>query len=544
MPIHSERPVPSSESHAYIDKGLALTFLLAASFAIRVLFFNGPFGSDDIVYLARSIDVANGVWSSANYNGALRYGFNMPEGLLLRVFGINEFTANLWPLFCSLAEILVVYLFASKLWCRRSALFAGLVMASFPIQIALATRIHADSVVCFFITLVFFLFYLGEKSNSRSAYLICGFSMGLVFWTKELAIITILPFFLYPLLFRRINGNWIYVVIGGAALLLLHFALMQWIAGDPLHVFKVVTGQVNRNFVESGQGDDSAWYYFKYLFVDIRHTWIAPFFVFPFIFLAIRGSQGSSTNCCGDLYILFWLASLLFFLSFTPVSFHPLRLAMKQSNYLSIFLAPIAMISGRQIANLPKWASLSVISVVVVGGVGLGALQQANYRVFTSNSKAAVLFSEAHPDEWILGTENNARIANEYSYLIGNDNLSKLFYTFDDKFAQGDPNSMISQQSDDGYLIVDQQTMDWVNPMAKLNYPLACWQEVDRLTPTGLGAGNYLVDWLIAMAHYLPVPLAQRLTPPLQALSQPKPAIVYRVNKHKLLCGEQAETTP
>jgi hypothetical protein len=541
MPTHSQHP--PSERHIYNGAWLTLTFLLVASFAIRMLFFNGLFGSDDTVYLGRSIDVANGVWNGANYNGSLRYGFFIPEGLLLRVFGINEFTANLWTLFCSLAEILVVYLFAFQLWDRRTALFVGLVMASFPLHIALATRIHADSVVCFFITLVFFLFYFGEKLNSRSAYLFCGISMGLVFWTKELAIITILPFFLYPLLFRRINGNWIYVVIGGVSLLLLHFAFMQWIAGDPLHLLKVVTGQVNRNFVEAGQGDDSAWYYFKYLFFDIRHTWIAPFFIFPFIFLAVRGSLGSSINCYGDLYVLFWLASLLVFLSFTPVSFHPLRLAMKQSNYLSIFLAPIAMISGRQIANLPKWASLSVISVVVMGGVGLGALQQADYRVFTSNSKAAVQFSEAHPHAWILGTENNARIAQEYSNLMGSDNLSQLFYTFDFKFAQGDATSMISQKGDDGYLIVDQQTMYWANPMAKLSYPLACWREVDRLTPTGFGAGKYVVDWLIAMVQYLPVPLRQKLTPPLQALSQPKPAIVYRVNKHNLLCGAQAETT-
>jgi len=36
-----------------------------------------------------------------------------------------------------------------------------------------------------------------------------------------------------------------------------------------------------------------------------------------------------------------------------PVSLTPLRFVMKQSNYLSLFMAPIALLAGYQIARTP-----------------------------------------------------------------------------------------------------------------------------------------------------------------------------------------------
>lgn len=67
---------------------LPLIVILAAAALVRQMFFVGPLGSDDVVYLARTIDVAEGLWTSTDYNGALRYGHNSPAG---------EFCALFWP---------------------------------------------------------------------------------------------------------------------------------------------------------------------------------------------------------------------------------------------------------------------------------------------------------------------------------------------------------------------------------------------------------------------------------------------------------------
>ncbi|MFM8332413.1 MAG: ArnT family glycosyltransferase [Candidatus Methylumidiphilus sp.] len=538
MSGHSDKFISSDQQQVNRSQWLPLAGVLTFALITRLLFFSGMFGSDDIVYLERSIDVATGTWSSANYNGALRYGFNIPAGLLLHFFGVSEPTANLWPLFCSLAEIAVVYLLAVRLWGHRTAAYVALIMASFPLHIAVATRIHADPVVCLFITLSFCLFYLGEKSNRRRTYFLCGVAMGLVFWAKELAFITVLPFLAYPLIFWRINLRWVYVIAGGALLFALHLALMQWIADDPLHLYKVVTGQISNALASSQAADElPVYYYLKYLFFDVRHTWISCFFAIPILFVAATRRSLSTNIGQSELYIIFWLVSLLIFLSLSPVSINPFRFVQKQSNYLTIFLAPIALLAGRQIANIPKETSLVVMAIVVIGGVALGALQQVDYRTFTSNSKAAVAFARAHTNDWVIGSANNENIAIIYSRIVGDTDLPARFYDYGVLAAQNRPGEGITQSADEGYLILDRQTMGWgAKAMPKLAYPLACWQSVATLKPTGFGLGNTLLNGASAAFAVLPEALAVRLSEIANKLGQPQPATVYRVSKSNLLC--------
>jgi hypothetical protein len=80
---------------------------------VRLVIYNGAFGSDDLTYFQRAAELARGEWTSANYNGALRYGFNLPVAGFIALFGESLFVANLWPLACSLIEISAVYIFAS-----------------------------------------------------------------------------------------------------------------------------------------------------------------------------------------------------------------------------------------------------------------------------------------------------------------------------------------------------------------------------------------------------------------------------------------------
>ena len=58
-----------------------------------------------------------------------------------------------------------------------------------------------------------------------------------------------------------------------------------------------------------------------------------------------------------------------------------------------------------------------VFVTIVAGGVVLSALEQLAYRVFTSNSRAAVEFAKGHPESWIVGSANNGNIARVYSIL-------------------------------------------------------------------------------------------------------------------------------
>jgi hypothetical protein len=501
------------------------------------MFFNGIFGSDDLIYLARAVQISEGIWSSANYNGALRYGFNIPAGFFIYLFGVNIFAANLWSLLCSLVEIATIYWFAFSVWDRLTALYCTLILVCMPLHIAVSTHLHADPVVSFFLTLSFVLFFLAERRHSSLLYFFTGISMGLVFWAKELALVTLFAFALYPVLFRRFDIRWIYIVGGGAVMLFAHFALMTVIAGDPLHLFKVVTGQMKRSLIASNPAEDPAWYYyFWYLFADIKHTWLAPFLAAVAVIAVVRRRLLSFPIDTGAAYVTFWLVSLLMVLSFTPVSWEPLRLAHKQSNYLMLFLAPIALLAGYLVARLPRRIGFTLLAVIMAGGLALGALEQQAYHVFTSNSKAAVAFAKDHPDSWIAGSTNNGNIARVYSILNRDPALEGRFGYLHKGTLPEKLEVSVTERMTGGYAVLDWETMEWGSDAMKLDTPPRCWQEITRLAPTGFGFSQTLVKGTLAIIEVLPESVGRRLAAPLQRLSQPRPAIVYRVDGADFWC--------
>ena len=547
-PLHLFQPFSSSpvDNETFfaltLSEWVTLVILLTIATIARLTFFNGSFGSDDLVYLARAVQISEGIWSSANYNGALRYGFNIPAGFFIYLFGVNLIAVNLWPLLCSLAEIATVYLFALNLWDRRAALYSGLILVCMPLHIAVSTRIHADPVVSFFLTLSFVLFFVAERRRSPLLYFLTGIAMGLVFWTKELAAVTLFAFALYPLPARRLDIRWLYILGGGLIMLFAHFILMQIITGDPLHLFKVTLGAVNRNFIQGGDSEDRIGYYFWYLFVDIKHTWLAPFLATTAIFIIARRRLLSLHVDAGTAYVTFWLVSLLVVLSFMPVSVSPLRFVMKQSNYLTLFLAPIALLAGYLVVRFPRRIGFMVLAVIMTGGLALGALEQQAYHVFTSNSKAAVEFAKAHPDSWIVGSTNNGNIARVYSILNRDPALEDRFGYLSKGALPKEVDASAVGRMTGGYAVLDWETMEWGSDAMKLDTPPRCWQEITRLVPTGFGFSQTLVKGMLAIIDALPESVGRRLAPPLQRLSQPQPAIVYRVDGADLWCKRGKDT--
>ena len=119
-----------------------LPLLLLSALLLRLVLSSGAIGSDDITYYGAAAGVADGSWPSSDYNGALRYGFNIPAGLAMLVFGPGLGAAIAWPLLCSLIEIAAIYLFTSAIAGRTAAAMAGLLLAATPLHVSVATRIR------------------------------------------------------------------------------------------------------------------------------------------------------------------------------------------------------------------------------------------------------------------------------------------------------------------------------------------------------------------------------------------------------------------
>jgi len=507
--------------------------VLGVALVLRLLTFHGIFGSDDGVYMDRAIDVANGVWTSANYNGALRYGFNIPAGGFVWLFGPSPFVVNLWPLLCSLIEVGLVYLMGSSVAGRRAGVLAALLLATAPLHISVATRIHADSVVAMFLTLSFVLLWFGWCDRNRKLLFAAGLAAGGVFWAKELVAVTWLALLPMVWLFRRRRGDALVVVAATLLMLGLHGLLMTAIAGDPFHLVRTVLGQVQTSFIGAGLGEDAPGYYLKYLFVDVRHTGVlgllATAGAVALLLRRMRSEGGAPL--AGLAYVLVWLVGLFAVLSVLPVSVSPVRFVMKQSNYITLFMAPMAILAGFALSLLKRPAAVVLAAVGAVIGVLFALLQQADYRAFTANSKALAAFAVEHPRAVVLGSANNARLTPFWARLTRPGEQAAMIIDVDAYLEQDAATRQRMRDAGERFAVLDPQTLDWQTSKLQPKGPLPCWRHEQTLEPTGLALGNLVAQRLGAVIEPIAI-----LTHHIERLARPRPANVYRVSGPDLLC--------
>ena len=502
---------------------LPLLAILALAVFLRQLFFGGPIGSDDVVYLGRTIDVGEGIWGPAYYNGGLRYGYNLPSGAFWALFGPSLQTANLFTLLSSLLEICLVYFFALKVWGVRAAWIAALIMAFLPMHVTLASAIHADPAAALFISLSVVIFYFAEQSKSRGLYFLCGLSIGYVFWVKELIIVYVLMFGLYALINWRWSNLWFFVGFGGVVMLLGHFAIMWATAGDPFHGFRIYFMQISRDFI-GGYKETEPFFYFRYLLFDVRHTGLLG----PLAALAaiVALARFRSRLDPGVAFVLWWAAGLLVVFSFTPISLAPFQFITKQSNYLNLFLAPLILLAAWLLSQWSLRWCFAVLLPLAVLSVVLTGLKQQDKRAFVSNSRAVIAFAQANPEAEVYASVNNRNMSTFYTRL--GEPLPTV-RTLAELTPRGETDARI-------FAVFDPVTQGWSPRDVAFEEVPACWSLYTTLEPTGFGSGHRIAIAVATLAEAMPRPIAEKAAGLLQDLLAPEPAQVYTVPTENPWC--------
>ena len=513
---------------------VALILLIGAAAVVRMIFYTGFFGSDEVVYNAQALALLHGDWQASDYIGAVRYGINLPVAAFLALFGVNELSANLWSLLCSLGEVILVYVLARRFWGWKVGIYAAVLLAFLPLHVHYAGRMMADAPLAFFITLAFVLFILGEDRGKKSgAYFGAGVALGFAYWIKSsVAILTVPVFLAYAVLRRRWVNQWLWAIAGGFLMLALNMALMWVLSGDPLHVFTVDSGAVQK-VIDNSAKVYTPTYYFQYLFVNVQHTWLLGIL---FVWGGWRywSNKTDSSWGCGDTLLL-WVLGLLAMLSFTVVSISPFAWIFKQTNYMLIFSAPMAVLAAYGLAQLNKTALVTVLLLYVGGGIVLSALEQQAVRAFSSNSKATVEFSKGK-DVPVYASSHAVVISEAESQFSGEWPVRRSLVRISE-LAQ-DWSAAVNWKG--AYVVLDQETMDWGgrNPKIDVSRVPRCWVGEGVLSPVGFGVGKQVLLFLDSVADViLPASLMQAVTGRMQSLLAPKPAYVFRVPKS---CGFDA----
>lgn len=514
-------PVALSDARLWVAAAVVVLFSLVQ----RTYFYTGFYGSDEVTYLAAAVRALNGDFSPTNYIGAIRYGFQLPIAGLMYVFGQTEAVANLWTMFCSMAEVALLILIGSQIVGLRAAVLGGLLLGTLPLHVHYAGRLMADPPLAFFMTAAFLLFWLGQKSGRPFHFLLAGLAAGMVFWIKESTVVFLATFLTFPFVFRSWNWRWGWMLLGFGLMFGGNLLYFKSVAGDPIYVFRIAGGAVSAYTgadVRFASVIDSPLFYPQYLFVKLYHTGLLGYLALAGLLVWARHHYARAAGVAPTGFVVWWVMGMLLLFSLLPVSFAPLKLITKQVNYMLMFMAPLALLGGVALATLRGRALSLAVAVLVLPAAVLSAMEKNLVEVFTANSKATVAFVHANPGATVYGA-NGAQRAAIYEALVKRSDVRAPI-----KPMLG-PMEDVGQQGTT-YVVFDDEAASWglAGAWRRDAAPL-CWIQSGVLKGEPKLALPLIFELFREAAYKFPEPFGQKLVQELDHLMVPKPAYLFRV---------------
>ncbi len=506
--------------------GVLVLGVVALAALLRWIGFSGFFGSDEVTYIASALKPLDGDWTLDDYVGANRIGVNLPMAACAAVFGRTEFGLSLYGVLCSLGEVAVVTWLGGWLFGRRAGLFAGLLMATLPTHVNIAGRMIADPALSLAITGSFALFALAERRRWALGFFLAGGLAGLSFLVKPVTLFVFGILLLYPLLERRIDMRWGWMAAGFVAAMALNGWLYRLLTGRFWYVFEVVRERRQSGYLEAGAAEGSIqgepFMYVAYLLLRIWHTGLLGWLALGACVAMARARRPAAEPAPGRRYVVFWALGLVAILSFLPVSFSPLMLVPKQTNYMLIFVAPLCLLAGWLLAWLPGRWGTPLLVLSLLAGTALALLLQAVLVTFTANSWATLAFVQRQPEGRTVHVMSNAYRAAHYRALLGGADLRP-------RLGHADA-SIRTAEAAERLVVIDTQTLHWdrTRPVRSLSEVPACWRRVQSLSAQPAAPGIAVARVLEALLRAVPgaAAVADRLQR--QAVT-PQPAVVFAI---------------
>jgi 4-amino-4-deoxy-L-arabinose transferase-like glycosyltransferase len=527
----SDAPIRVRSSWVY-----AIVILLIAAL-IRLAFFRGALGTDEIVYITQAQRLLHGDVGHATYIGAVRYGINGLQALSIRLFGSGVAGAAGLFLLCWLANTLLAYWFAYRLWGLRAAIWTGLALAVLPLDAALATSFNPDPYLALFITSSIVVFFFAERHDSYPLYFVAGLLAGWVFWIKEEVIVFGLVFVFFVAFQRRWRNGWLWFLLGGFLFCVADLVFFWLAYGNPLYHYEVVHQAVGDQLATQTLGETSPWAYLGFLFIKIYHVGLLGWLALAGCVLALRRRAEP-----GVRFVLIWAIGLLLIFSLFPVSLSPPEFIRKTSTYMEIFITPLALLAGWFLAQQRQAVAVVLGGIMIFSGIMLSGLEQQVVRVVTANGEAAASFAEAHPETPVFGpltAQRQSMIARLFRGSLDNRSDIRPWADLAELSpGEGPPGDVVA------YLVDDPQMRYWQDAAKETPLPESlrrCMVGPRPLQPSDVGLGRFVVAGLRDMLSVLPEPHSSTALRATDSFWHVAPAQIYAVTRQ--CAREQRKST-
>lgn len=379
--------------HIDLKLHILFVFLLFAALGLRITFYQGPSGADDMIYfsvvekLLAGKDVGETI-TTAGHWGA-RTGMVFPLWGVMKFAGVSEAASMIYPLVLSAATMVLIYFSGFNLFGPAPALIALASYALLPLDVHYAGIMYPDGPVVFFSFLSLYLLFLVSRSTKFSVWppLLAGISLGLGYCIRETSI---LLFIVVPLLFVPAKNKVAYcksaVLFGiGFALVLACEMLLFWALTDNLFArFQILTQKTQvltphqYPFIPRFHS-----YFWDGPLLLFATYWMAPLLLplvliaAPFIFLRSKQHSGQQEAGGKVLWLaIVALAVLLFFIYAPVIGFtKPLE---RDERYYLIVMPLFALLFGVMVYNVfqssKTWKKIALFTLGVNVCLSLFAL--------------------------------------------------------------------------------------------------------------------------------------------------------------------------
>ncbi len=241
-----------SKIRAFTLQPVVILFCVAAfTLAYFVFAHEGFYWLDDYIYTKYAWQLQQGIFDFNNpilppnpiTNRVMSFA---PAAIFYALFGLNIYTATLWPLLCTLGCSLLIF----ALYRKRNplvAVFGILSLGLYFHTLFLATYFYPDNILMFFAfasAAVLYRFrFIAEGRRPllhATLFVLCNF---LAFLSKE-TIVYYAPFYLVLFLSdffgKKPTVFWLYSFVLGALVLTAYFTFYYFETGDFLHRFHII----------------------------------------------------------------------------------------------------------------------------------------------------------------------------------------------------------------------------------------------------------------------------------------------------------------
>lgn len=191
--------------------------IVSVAVAVRLFFFTGFHGFDDVFYIRRAYALSQGTFSLPKTHWEARIGLVGPTAFAYRVFGVTLGSTVLFPFVCSILTVIAAFLLGRRLFGEPVGLLAALLVAIFPFDAIFASMLFPTAPVALLCGVGYGLFLLGDAEDRSACHLAAGAAFGLACLAHEAAAIALAFYPLYVVVRGGPRKNHLFTLLGFAA---------------------------------------------------------------------------------------------------------------------------------------------------------------------------------------------------------------------------------------------------------------------------------------------------------------------------------------